>query len=103
MNNTKKCHRCGKLYESLRPCEGDLHVTVLQLGDRGGLEHDQYDLCNTCKRELGSWLHGQMVQQAKMRHCGNCMFYNGRTKKCMMYGTPREKSDPDCTGWGGDW
>lgn len=52
-----KCDKCGKYFEVLRPCEGDLHLTILQYGDRGGLEHDAYDLCNTCKRDLGKWLH----------------------------------------------
>ena len=111
MTKTAKCQRCGKYFEVLRPCEGDLHLTILQYGDRGGLEHDAYDLCNTCKRGLGKWLHsvdeigetaliGRTVEAEFIfvKTCYECKHFR-MSGHCIKFMHSRKPSDPACTKW----
>ena len=63
------CQRCADKFQPITKKEGDVHLAINQLGDRGGLVLDFQNLCPKCQKELKEWFYRPQINRI-IEECG---------------------------------
>lgn len=66
------CQRCAEQFQPViarKQKEGDVHLAINQLGDRGGLVLDFQNLCPKCQKELKDWFYRPQINRI-IEECG---------------------------------